>query len=137
MSSQKTEHYRLHQWVPKDNFIRSEFNENFGAIDTALAAASRVVAGTYTGNGDASRLIVLGFQPKAVLLTDESGEMRYGYYCYGGLALPGHPVRLNESLVSLSVEENGFRVYYLSNNGTSWKLFTNSSGSLFHYLAFY
>ena len=137
MSSQKTEHYQLHQWLPQDDFLRAEFNENFTGIDTALATASRVAVGAYTGDGAESKLIDLGFQPKAVLVMDDSGKMRDGYYCYGGLALPGHPVRLNATLASLTVEETGFRVYYLSNGGTSWKLFTNSNGDTFHYLAFH
>lgn len=135
MSSQKTEHYQLHKWEPGDDFLREEFNENFAAIDTAIAGASRVVAGAYTGNGKASQLIDLGFQPRAVLVAEESGEIRDGYYCYGGLALRGRPVRLNDTLVSVSIEDTGFRVYYLFNNGTSWKLFSNSESSIFHYLA--
>lgn len=36
MSTNKTQNYNLHSWVPEDDFIRSEFNENFTGIDTAL-----------------------------------------------------------------------------------------------------
>ena len=33
-----TPNYGLHQWVPEDQFRRTEFNEDFLKIDTALAA---------------------------------------------------------------------------------------------------
>ena len=32
-----TPNYGLHQWVPEDNFLRTDFNEDFKKIDTALA----------------------------------------------------------------------------------------------------
>ena len=32
-----TEHYGLHQWVPEDDFLRTDFNADFALIDTALA----------------------------------------------------------------------------------------------------
>ena len=32
-----TEHYGLHQWVPEDDFLRTDFNTDFALIDTALA----------------------------------------------------------------------------------------------------
>ena len=31
-----TQHYQLHQWVPEDNFLRTDFNEDFKKIDTAI-----------------------------------------------------------------------------------------------------
>ena len=33
-----TENYQLHQWVPEDDFLRTDFNTDFQKIDTALAA---------------------------------------------------------------------------------------------------
>ena len=32
-----TEHYGLHQWVPEDDFLRTDFNTDFALIDAALA----------------------------------------------------------------------------------------------------
>ena len=32
-----TEHYGLHQWVPEDDFLRTDFNADFALIDAALA----------------------------------------------------------------------------------------------------
>ena len=34
-----TEHYQLHQWVPEDDFLRTDFNEDFQKIDAGIAAA--------------------------------------------------------------------------------------------------
>ena len=37
MSTNKSEHLKLHLWEPEDNFLRTEFNENFSALDGAVA----------------------------------------------------------------------------------------------------
>lgn len=38
MSTNKSKHLKLHLWVPQDDFLRAEFNENFTALDTAVKA---------------------------------------------------------------------------------------------------
>lgn len=40
MSTNKTQNYNLHSWVPEDDFLRSEFNDNFTSLDGALKALS-------------------------------------------------------------------------------------------------
>ena len=37
MSSQKTEHYELNQWLPTDQVLRTDFNADNAKIDAALA----------------------------------------------------------------------------------------------------
>lgn len=37
MSTNKSEHLKLHLWEPEDDFLRTEFNENFSALDGAVA----------------------------------------------------------------------------------------------------
>ena len=82
-----TSNYQLHQWAPEDNFLRTDFNEDFAKIDTGIAAAmaeaavkSRAVSGSYSGNGS-TRSVNLGFQPQAVLglwgkpLNPEAGSL--------------------------------------------------------------
>ncbi|UQT46648.1 hypothetical protein M5E87_15015 [Flavonifractor plautii] len=75
-----TAHYQLHQWEPEDSFLRTDFNEDFAKIDGALggkaeqsavdtlaeqvAGKSELVTGSYTGDGEASRTIELGFSPR-------------------------------------------------------------------------
>lgn len=38
MSTKKTQNYNLHSWEPGDDFLRSEFNDNFTALDQNLKA---------------------------------------------------------------------------------------------------
>ena len=40
-----TENYQLHQWVPEDDFLRTDFNTDFQKIDAALAALSTLAVG--------------------------------------------------------------------------------------------
>lgn len=130
-----TENYHLHQWVPEDNFLRTDFNQDFQKLDTALAevealAGSKcsVVAGIYSGNNAESREINLGFQPIAVLV-----EVSYGkrpatdYYMYSGLAVQGGVLKHSDT--ALSITQAGFRV---AKKGESY---TNLNGSGYRYLA--
>ena len=61
-----TEHYQLHQWEPSDNFLRTDFNQDFARIDTGIRAAkaqaerlerekAEISTGAYTGDNAASR----------------------------------------------------------------------------------
>lgn len=50
MGTNKTEHYGLHQWVPEDDFLRTDFNENFEKLDTALHAAEQNLRADLTGD---------------------------------------------------------------------------------------
>ena len=74
-----TSNYQLHQWVPGDNFLRTDFNEDFAKIDaaikgvetaanTALAKKSEFILGTYEGNGT-TLPVNLGFKPRLVVIT--------------------------------------------------------------------
>ena len=127
-----TEHYQLHQWVPEDDFLRTDFNENAG-VAAALSTAegkSQVVTGTYRGDSAATRTISLGFQPAAVLVEAENGRRNPGDdYIYGGLALPGAPV-MGSGSTAVDILETGFRV---RSGGNS---FTNFSGQWYSCIAF-
>lgn len=76
MSTNKTEYHQLHAWVPEDDFLLSEINENFAAIDAVLPRSKglRVAAGSYLGNDKSGHLITLGFRPKAVALSCKMNE---------------------------------------------------------------
>ena len=93
-----TENYQLHQWVPEDDFLRTDFNTDFQKIDAALGALStlavgkasqeeldalesaiasvqtlangraRAIMGSYTGDGSSPREISVGASPRAVAL---------------------------------------------------------------------
>ncbi|MBM6927458.1 hypothetical protein [Pseudoflavonifractor phocaeensis] len=132
-----TANYGLHQWVPEDVFVRTDFNTDLSKIDTALktaldtansgvsaAAAAQatadtaksiadsktaVVAGSYTGTGTENRAISLGFQPKAVLVERYNG-VRYNNMPIAGLALYGKPCSDYPIEGGLTVTANGFTV---------------------------
>ena len=159
MASNHTEHFSLNQWQADDQVKRTDFNEDNAKIDAALndlsgglaekattaaletvskklAATPCLVTGTYTGDGTDSRLISLGFQPKALLVMIEEGYSARPYTddYYGGLALPGKPVCLQTSYGTdyiLTIESKGFRVYY---NRDKY-VFSNQKDTNYHYLA--
>ena len=128
MSTNYTQNYSLCQWEPADKVLREDFNADNAKLDTALSriettanAAKRVadstagaaftperlpfVAGRFTGDGQASRLIELGFYPTAVLLFTGNGLTFVSPNCYGGLATRGM------STGAVAVSNTGFTVY--------------------------
>ena len=159
MASNHTEHFSLNQWQADDQVKRTDFNEDNAKIDAALndlsgglaekattaaletvskklAAMPCLVTGTYTGDGTDSRLISLGFQPKALLGMIEEGYSARPYTddYYGGLALPGKPVCLQTSYGTnyiLTIESKGFRVYYNRDR----YILSNQKDTNYYYLA--
>lgn len=73
--------------------------------------SSRVVMGTYIGDGAPSQTIQLGFTPKAVLVC-QNGILSRGLQSHyaEGLALDGYPAAEGNSNV-VSVVEGGFQVF--------------------------
>lgn len=105
MSTNKTENYQLHAWAAGDDFLRTEFNENFAAIDDLLAELPtnkklKIVTGSYFGTGNNGHVISLGFRPKLVLVLPN-----YCIYAvYQLLLLPGLTSEGGQ------LTENGFQV---------------------------
>ena len=66
-----TEHYQLHQWEPEDPFLRTDFNDDFKKIDTALGRIPQIVVGTYAGTENVltPTTVNLGFRPSLVIIT--------------------------------------------------------------------
>lgn len=93
------------------------------AQNTANGKTS-IVYGTYTGDGNPSQNINLGFQPKAVLSMRPDGSTYISGsppYYYGGLALPGNPVVAKSAQGSqnvISINSSGFTVYYATKIGS-------------------
>ena len=105
-------------------------------VSKKLAAMPCLVTGTYIGDGTDSRLISLGFQPKALLVMREEGYSARPYTddYYGGLALPGKPVCLQTSYGTnyiLTIESKGFRVYYNRDR----YILSNQKDTNYYYLA--
>ena len=60
-----TPNYGLHQWVPEDKFLRTDFNEDLSRIDTAVAAAAaqadRALDGLGTANYNIYNLLLQNY----------------------------------------------------------------------------
>ena len=134
-----TSNYQLHQWVPEDDFLRTDFNTDFQKIDAALAGLeankaaqsslaalqssisaaqstangrARAILGSYTGNGAETRSISVGASPKAVILSWDNNS---------DTALKG-----GGAVRTITVTSNGFR----TDDATM-----NVSGMAYTYLA--
>lgn len=124
-----TPNYGLHQWEPDDQFLRTDFNQDFSKIDEALKknaddaktytdTKASVAIGSYVGSGSDKTLTVdLGFYPQAVLLECQWGSRQHmSNGAYGGLALRGYGV--GTDVTSFSLTTNGFKVSGRSNDSS-------------------
>ena len=136
-----TPNYGLHQWEPEDNFLRTDFNQDFAKIDAAIQGVAdtadakkadksalaevkglaegkcRVIPGRLVGDGEEYQDIPLGARPKAVFLS-------WGASTY--LAVE------SANNFGLSLTDNGFRV---GRSNSSSDRFFNKSGQSLYYLA--
>ena len=116
-SSKHTTQYQLNQWQAGDPVLREDFNSDNLKLENALAALAtalatkagndqlsaaeqtipKVSAGSYVGDGTASKSISLPFTPKAVYVCPSHGGTLWipegsgngTTYTYGGLAVTG------------------------------------------------
>ena len=112
---------------------KSAVTAEANARTTGLAGKVGIAVGSYTGNDESERTISLGFTPKAVYLCSESGYAGYAsgsLMCYGGLILPGQPVKASGSPMA-EIVTGGIKVY-----NRSTFLTTNSAYYKYHYIAF-
>ena len=153
-SSYKTPNLGLNSWIGTDKPKRSDFNADNEILDETLGAhlADAVVHltaaerskwnrgaltfGSYTGNGEVSAVIPLGFYPTLVVVFP--ADQPFAYYnavdssneILGGLAMrTGHTL-------GISLTENGFSVLNVQTvpmDGKSSRL--NQSGQTYLYLA--
>ena len=67
----KTTNYQLNQWAKSDRIMMDDFNSDNQKIDAALKAAfdsTRIVHGSYVGDGTTDRVVPLEFAPKFMIL---------------------------------------------------------------------
>ncbi len=129
-----------------------------GTGQTSLAAlmsamgAGKIVAGTYTGNGNESMTINLGFKPKAVLLYVLENKLvlygssysnyEYQHPRYSALGIQGNDVinayykwyqgtctQEGPTYKVLSLGDNGFTVYYYSTEGGKYNYGLDCNGN--------
>ena len=138
MATNSSEHLGLHLWEPTDQVLRTEFNQNWTTIDTAVNAAQETaeaaqsaaeqrpyVIGSYTGNGG-TQSITLGFQPSFVIITAQPANSRDTAF----IAISGG----SEAASTLSFTETGFTVMVTPTSYETYPL-TNQNGTFYHYLA--
>lgn len=135
-----TKHYHLHQWMPEDAFLRTDFNTDLSAIDQALgelAEAAAAIGGlgnceishtTYTGNGSFSRTQTFPGKP-LVVMTARANE-GYSFIAWRGMkvVLPHHqeygtlelPLTWAEKSVTWSHDSSAERA--LNQSGVSYQL---------------
>lgn len=107
-----------------DSSLQSQINTHTSQISSLTTAKCEVVFGSYTGNGQASQYISLGFAPKAVICSDDKGQIVNLNRSTGSIALPG-------TKGGLQIEGNGFRAYYSSD------IYWNNGGAgPYYYIAF-
>ena len=160
MSSHKTTNLQLHRWDAADSFLRTEFNENFTSIDTALAAEisraksvagnkastasllnlrsdlnAKIVVGAYTGDGTVDRIISLGFTPQALILCRRDGAMYTSYACFGGIAFQGHPGCVMYGASAFEIVNGGFRVTHATASPSTFSFQTNVNNTEYYYIA--
>lgn len=112
----------------------------FDAANTDYSYFSRAVTGTYTGDGNESQFIDLGFTPSAVLVTRKDGLTAYThgdavsfYDFYGGIALKDNPCATG-GYQSITIENDGFRVYVQS--ADSYRKVKTNMKDTFYYIAY-
>lgn len=90
-----TPNYQLHQWEPEDNFLRTDFNQDFSRIDTALNGLAgkvvQTVSGSYVGTGEHGKehlnRLEFPFEPDVVVIVvDDLEELDAGTVVLRGQA---------------------------------------------------
>lgn len=122
------------RFIAIENAARSEastrssgdlnLQNQINAHTTQLAAKCEVVFGSYSGNGQASQFISLGFSPKAIIVAQSDGTMINGNRIQGGFVLPG-------ASGGVAIEGLGFRALYSDD-----RYWTNVSNRQYYYIAF-
>ena len=129
MSTNKTEHHALHAWEPEDDFLLSEINQNFAAVDGVLPHSKRlrVAAGSYLGNDKSNRVIEVGFRPIAVVVTSKPNTT-----CpYSGICVDGAAAN------DLSITDGGFLVsgYFNRDHASDSGYVSGKTLNPYHYIA--
>lgn len=92
-----------------------------------INSRSNVVFGRYSGNGESSRTISVGFTPSVVIIASRGDTAGHGFIAVNGYSAEDTS---NGNATALYITSNGFNVYY-SINGAQ----TNNSSLRFNYAA--
>jgi len=110
-------------------------------------SALQYSTGAYTGDGEAGRVISVGFTPSAVIVQPLFIDPDHATDIYGGLAVAGKNIvseitaaaqresaitTWSDTYCALGIDTGGFKVNYNASN----KIRTNDSGRMYVYIAF-
>ena len=83
-----TQNYQLHQWEAGDDFLRTDFNEDFAKIDGALMKNAKISVGSYQGTGtsgaDSIRTLTVDFKPRFLWVRNASFGSSYELIAFEG-----------------------------------------------------
>lgn len=122
-----TPNYQFPQWEKEDRIMMDDFNDAMSKVEDGLGTIPRIITGSYTGNGEASQEINLGFRPRAVIVAPRGGinGNRVGdcgvQIAYG-----------SQSAYMVTITDNGFTV---SGDATLGMNSTYSQFNPYRYLA--
>lgn len=149
-----TPYYGLHQWTVRDGIRREELNEDLSKIDEALGTKvnsgelsadfsvinsaieelegrTKVIYGTYFGDGTESRNIYIEFTPRAILVESTNGKRSgSGSGAYGGMATLAHTCGSGDT-TAVAVIPSGFTVFQKGGYAE-----TNQTNAVYRYVAF-
>ena len=111
-----------------DSSLQSQINTHTSQISSLRTAKCEVVFGSYTGDGQETRTIALGFYPQAVLLFSSGGNASNN----GGLVFRNLPHSTN----GFYIVSDGFVVKYNKMNPGYVDLYFNVSNTTYYYIAF-
>ena len=125
--SELTQNLKLKKPLPTEKIDIGVINENMDKVDNAFN--EKIVLGTYTGDGTATRTINLGFTPCAVEVYKSDGQQTDSgsLDIKGGLALTGKPCGN-----AIAITENGFTVAC----DFSKDLHTNQDNLIYYFKAY-
>lgn len=121
----------------KDGTLQKNLDaEMVGGMKADDILKMATVTGVYTGDGETSQSINLGFQPKAVFVFPQKNSASYLKL---GLALNGYEANqvsaFSESNTRLvTITQTGFDVYYKSSGSNIYSR-TNEASQVYYYLA--
>lgn len=120
-------------FVESDQPTMAAFNEKFQeAISTAMAADPTISVGSYTGNGQSSQTIQVGFSPSLVILI---GDMLNSGDKGIGVGMPGATYFAPQGGLSSFSIGFGPTYFTVSAGGTYDFPPGNSSGKIYRYVA--
>lgn len=110
-----TENYQLHQWEPEDNFLRTDFNQDFARLDAALRAAEdRAAAATATAAEEAQAAIQELDQRASAATNAAAAEAQAAIQELDARAAQERQSILNKANRALSdLERQGYNLYNL------------------------